>query len=114
MPELTKMPRNQQASHLPSPSTSPVRDSSHDIPLGDGFTAEEVNSKHTSPQEPWHPPREYRDCEIRDLVVGPQAVTFMGRVANIFDVPHTPKSSQAAAGCLKLCVRDGGGAITVA
>ena len=61
----------------------------------------------------WHPPAEYADCEIRDLIPGPKAVTFMGRVANIFDVVNTPKTPRSAKGCLKLCVKDSDSAVTV-
>jgi hypothetical protein len=63
--------------------------------------------------EPWHPSMEYTSCEISDLVPGPQAVTFMGRVANNFDVPQTPKSPRAAKGCCKISVKDCDSAITV-
>lgn len=56
---------------------------------------------------------EYAECDIRDLYPGPQAVTFMGRIANIFDVANTPKTPRSAKGCVKLCVKDNSGAITV-
>lgn len=100
-----------------TPITSPVKPSSKpasDAPLGDGFTAEEVQEAlRPRSLEAWHPAEEYADCEIRDLYAGPRAVSFMGRVANIFDSANTPKTPRSAKGCIKLCVKDGGSAITV-
>ena len=82
--------------------------------VGDGFTAAEVHEA-LKPKlaEPWHPPGEYAECEIRDLYPGPRAVSFMGRIANIFDVVSTPKTPRSAKGCVKLCVKDDKAAITV-
>lgn len=108
-----------QAFFPPTPSPSPVKaaSSSHpssDAPIGDGFTADEVQAAlQPKPAEPWQPLGDYAECEIRDLYPGPRAVTFMGRVANIFDVANTPKTPRAAKGCVKLCVKDDSGAITV-
>lgn len=102
----------------PTPHTSPIKRSlfspSAPPPIGDGFTAGEV-SEALKPKsaEAWQPVAEYVDRDIRDLDPGPAAVTFMGRVANIFDVTHTPKTPQSAQGCVKLCVKDDTGAITV-
>lgn len=108
-----------QAFFTPTPSASPTKcstilPSSSETPVGDGFTAEEVREAlKPKPVEPWHPPVEYAECEIRDLYPGPRAVTFMGRVANIFDVLNTPKTPRSAKGAVKLCVKDDKGAITV-
>lgn len=101
-----------------TPSTSPIKGNgttpdqqSH---IGDGFTNEEIREAlNPAPVDSWHPTVEYADCEISDLYAGPRAVTFMGRVANIFDCSNTPKTPRSAKGCLKLCVKDGGAAITV-
>jgi hypothetical protein len=83
--------------------------------VGDGFTAEELQEVQVQrpKQAEWQPQGEYDECEIRDLIPGPRAVTFMGRVANIFDVGNTPKTPRSAQGCVKLCVKDDTGAITV-
>jgi len=82
--------------------------------FGDGFTAEEVKEAlKQNPEEPWHPAGDYVDTEICDLYPGPRAVCFMGRVANIFDVSNTPKTPRSARGCVKLCIKDDTGAITV-
>lgn len=108
-----------QAFFTPAPSSSPSKVTSASPPsvekaVGDGFTAEEVqDALQPKPKEQWHPPVEYLDCDIRDLIPGPRAVTFMGRIANIFDVLNTPKTPRSAKGCLKLCVKDDKAAITV-
>ncbi|KAK5124695.1 hypothetical protein LTR85_001408 [Meristemomyces frigidus] len=107
-----------QAFFPPTPNASPIKAASSppcsDAPIGDGFTADEVQEAlHPKPVEAWHPPGDYVECEVRDLYPGPRAVTFMGRIANIFDVASTPKTPRAAKGCVKLCVKDDTGAVTV-
>lgn len=85
-------------------------------PIGDGFTTQEIQDalqSQPSATDPWTPPSEYAECAIADLQPGPRAVTFMGRVANVFDVGHSPKTPRSARGCVKVCVRDCGGAVTV-
>lgn len=115
-----------------TPATSPVKSEARDAPVGDGFTAEELqNALKPRPADIWHPgvteqctarsahlilimlEFEYTDMEISDLIAGPRAVTFMGRVANMFDVANSPRTPRSAKGCVKLCIRDGSGAITV-
>lgn len=99
-----------------TPATSPAKFATHrpEVPYGDGFTEEELQGAlRPKPVEAWHPEFEYADREISDLTPGPNAITFMGRVANIFDVTNAPQSPKSAKGCLKLVVKDGGGAITV-
>ena len=106
-----------QAFFSPTPN-SPVKSSttapSSDPVVGDGFTAEEIQEAlKPRPAEPWHPQTEYAELDVRDLEPGPKAVTFMGRVANIFDFANTPKTPRSAKGCVKLCVKDDRAAITV-
>ncbi|KAK0947289.1 hypothetical protein LTR29_001244 [Friedmanniomyces endolithicus] len=102
-----------QAFFPPTPQSSPAKRSSVED-IGDGFTAEEIQValKPRLP-EPWHPPGKYTESDICDLRPGPKAVTFMGRVCNLFDVANTPKTPRSARGCMKLCVNDEMGAITV-
>nr|OQO19492.1 hypothetical protein B0A51_11538 [Rachicladosporium sp. CCFEE 5018] len=111
-----------QAFFQPTPSTSPVKpihDPAHSTEtVGDGFTTNELQTALkpalSSPRDTWHPTGEYAECEIRDLQPGPRAVTFMGRVANIFDVGMgTGKTPKSAKGCVKLCVKDERAAVTV-
>jgi len=99
-----------QAYFPPTPSSSPTK-----VDQGsDGFTDEEVkDALRPKPAEPWQPPSDYVECDIRDLYPGPKAVTFMGRVCNLYDVVNTPKTPRSAKGCIKLCVKDDTGAITV-
>ncbi|EME50016.1 hypothetical protein DOTSEDRAFT_164931 [Dothistroma septosporum NZE10] len=96
---------------LPTPSTSPIKRA--EPAVGDGFTAEEIRDALAPKHIEWQPDREYEDREINDLEPGPKAVTFMGRVANIFDVANTQKTPRSAKGCIKICVKDGVAAITV-
>lgn len=101
-----------------TPSPSPVKLASHppasNNPPGDGFTAEEVSEAlRPPPSQQWCPSVEYAEYDVRDLQPGPRALTFMGRVANIFDVTNTPKTPRSAKGCVKLCVKDSTGAVTV-
>lgn len=108
-----------QAFFSQAPSSSPTKStsksaSSSDAPIGDGFTAEELQEAlKPKPAEPWHPSTEYAELDIRDLEPGPKAVTFMGRIANIFDVANTPKTPRSAKGCIKLLVKDDRAAVTV-
>ncbi|KAK5131070.1 hypothetical protein LTR08_001356 [Meristemomyces frigidus] len=107
-----------QAFFLPTPHASPIKTAAAPaaagVPVGDGFTAEEVQvALRPQPIEPWHPSIEYTECDIRELNPGPRAVMFMGRVANIFDVCSSSKSPRAAKGCLKMTVKDNTGAVTV-
>ena len=108
-----------QAFFPPTPMSSPTKSTTSSLPnsgppVGDGFTADEVREAlKPKPVEPWQPSGEYVECEIRDLYPGPRAVTFMGRIANIFDVANTPKTPRSAKGCVKLCIKDDKGAITV-
>ena len=107
-----------QAFFPPTPQPSPIKTTlspaDSGVQRGDGFTAEEVqDALRPKPTESWHPSIEYTECDIRNLIPGPHAVMFMGRVANIFDVSTSSKSPQAAKGCLKLTVKDNTGAVTV-
>lgn len=103
---------------LPTPHSSPAKKKAApatlDTTIGDGFTSQEVQEalkpKHI---DSWHPDHEYADYGISALQPGPQAVTFMGRIANIYDVANTPKTPRSAKGCVKLCVKDCDAAITV-
>lgn len=96
-----------------SSSSSPTKQVSSSL-YGDGFTTQELEeAMKPLPAKPWQPEVDYTECEIHDLNPGPRAVTFMGRVANIFDVSNAPKTPRSAKGCVKLCVKDDHGAVTV-
>ena len=103
-----------QAFFSPTPSSSSPTKQAPSSSVGDGFTSEELQEAlKPTPLEPWQPKVDYVECEIRDLHPGPRAVTFMGRVANIFDVANAPKTPRSAKGCVKLCVKDDHDAVTV-
>lgn len=103
-----------QAFFPPTPSSSSPTKAMPSSSIGDGFTTEEVEDA-TKPLslKAWQPEVDYAECEIRDLYPGPRCVTFMGRVANIFDFSNAPRTPRSAKGCVKLCVKDEHGAITV-
>ena len=102
-----------QAFFTPAPPTSSTEQTSS-CTLGDGFTSQELQQALTPPPaKPWQPEVDYAECDIGELYPGPRAVTFMGRVANIFDVANAPKTPRSAKGCVKLCVKDDHAAITV-
>lgn len=108
-------------SFLRMPQTSPVErpsvppESDHPSPpTGDGFTPSEVQEAlKPNSMETWQPTIEYAERDIRDLCPGPGAIVFTGRVAGLHDAIHIPKTPQSAKGCVKLCVKDDTGAITV-
>jgi hypothetical protein len=103
-----------QAFFHPTPAASSPAKQPPSSSIGDGFTPEELEEAlKPTPAEPWQPKVDYLECEIRDLYPGPRAVTFMGRVANIFDVANAPKTPRSAKGCVKLCVKDDHDAVTV-
>ena len=82
--------------------------------VGDGVTSEKLESAlKPTPVGHWQPKVEYLECDIGDLYPGPRAVTFMGRVANIFDIGKPLITDRSAKGCVKLCVRNNQDAVTV-
>ena len=106
-----------RACYPPTPDSSPTKPTAALLSgpyVGDGFTSQE-KSDALMPDfaQPWVPPADYEECQIRELHPEPRAVTFMGRVANIFDIVNTPKTARSAKGCVKLCIKDETGAITV-
>jgi hypothetical protein len=50
---------------------------------GDGFTEEELADTLDPLQRKWNPEREYEECGIGELVPGPKAVRFCGRVVGM-------------------------------
>lgn len=103
-----------QAFFNPTPSSSSPNKQDSSPAIGDGFTSDELKEAlKPPPAQPWQPQVDYLECEIRDLYPGPRAVTFMGRVANIFDLANAPKTPRSAKGCVKLCVKDDHDMVTV-
>lgn len=103
----------------PTPSPSPAEQvhphSSSDVqPGSDGFTQDEIlDAIKPKPEQPWQPPKDYLESDIRDLQPGRQHVKFAGRVANMFGMPVSSKGPRSAKGCIKLRVKDDTSVITV-
>jgi len=80
---------------------------------GDGFTKEEVANAFDPLTCNFDTNREYEDSSIDQLIPGPKAVTFAGRIVNLGtmlgDDPKHPK----AAGWHNLIVKDDSAAIGV-
>lgn len=90
------------------PSSSPLS--------GDGFTAAEIEAAlHPSLPEIWHPSptTKYYDSDIASLSPGTRCITFMGRIANLFDVANSSRMPRTAKGCIRIVVKDESGAVTV-
>lgn len=118
MAPTTRSDASIQAFFPPTPRPSPKKAMTTSRPvvdaIGDGFTTEEIyEALRPAPALQWQPTEEYTECDIKELLPGSKPVSFMGRVANIFDVAQTPKTPKSAKGCLKLCVKDDHAAITV-
>ncbi|KAE8441587.1 hypothetical protein EG329_004672, partial [Mollisiaceae sp. DMI_Dod_QoI] len=80
---------------------------------GDGFTEAELAAAVDPLSRPWNPEREYEELNISQLVPGPRAVTFMGRIVHCNTYfGHNPKQPRAA-GFHSLIVKDDSAAITI-
>jgi hypothetical protein len=50
---------------------------------GDGFTEDELASAIDPLNRKWDPEKEYEELSIDQLIPGPRAVTFVGRIVNL-------------------------------
>lgn len=82
-------------------------------PVGDGFTAEEINAVLHPPSTKWTATQDYEETDIGNVVAGPKCITFMGRIVNLYNQSTPSKRPVAAQGCVKMIVADDTGAITV-
>jgi hypothetical protein len=65
--------------------------------VGDGFTEEELADALDPLNRRWNPQREYEEMEIGELIPGPRAVTFIGRIVNVSTLfGRNPKQPKAA------------------
>jgi hypothetical protein len=80
---------------------------------GDGFTEEELADALDPLHRKWNPEREYEECGVGQLVPGPRAVTFVGRVVNLRTVMGKSAKVPKASGFHALIVRDDEGAVSV-
>lgn len=81
--------------------------------MGDGFSGKEMTTQIEPSSNHWKLRQSYEDHNIADLVAGPGAVSFTGRIVNIYEQPQTSKSPKAAKGLHRLIIKDGTGAIVV-
>ncbi|KAH7350983.1 hypothetical protein BKA65DRAFT_453725 [Rhexocercosporidium sp. MPI-PUGE-AT-0058] len=90
----------------PSPDDFPAK-------AGDGFTEEELSDALDPLNRRWNPERGYEELSIVQLIPGPRAVTFVGRIVNLTTFfGHTPKQPKAA-GFHSLIVKDDSAAISI-
>ncbi|KAK0108453.1 hypothetical protein ONS95_003255 [Cadophora gregata] len=83
------------------------------VKVGDGFTEEELSDALDPLSRKWDPEREYEELNIVQLIPGPRAVTFVGRIVNLATFfGHTPKQPRAA-GFHSLIAKDDSGAISI-
>jgi len=80
---------------------------------GDGFTEEELADALDPLNRKWNPEREYNEMGIGELVPGPKAVTFVGRVVNLSTITGRSSKQPKAAGWHYLILKDNAAAISV-
>ncbi|ORY19497.1 hypothetical protein BCR34DRAFT_620953 [Clohesyomyces aquaticus] len=96
-----------------SASSQPQLPSSSCHNPGDGFSPEEIEAVLHPPLIQWTPTQDYDETNIGALERGPKPVTFMGRIANMYNMAQSSKRLSAVKGCLKILVADETGAMTV-
>jgi hypothetical protein len=80
---------------------------------GDGFTEEELADALDPMKRKWNPEREYEEQGIGQLIPGPRAVTFTGRIVNINTVLGRSQKQPKASGWHYLIAKDDTAAISV-
>lgn len=80
---------------------------------GDGFTEEELADALDPLNRKWNPQREYEELYISQLVPGPRAVTFCGRIVNLNTIHGRNPKQPKASGWHFLIVKDDSAAISV-
>lgn len=80
---------------------------------GDGFTEEELEDAMDPLKRNWNPEREYEESRIDQLIPGPKAVTFVGRIVNLSTIFGSSQKQPKAAGWHYLIVKDDTAAISV-
>ena len=80
---------------------------------GDGFTEEELEDALDPRKRNWNPEREYEGSRIDQLIPGPKAVNFVGRIVNLSTIFGSSEKQPKAAGWHYLIVKDNTAAISV-
>jgi hypothetical protein len=83
------------------------------IKQGDGFTEEELADALDPLNRKWNPEREYEEMSIGELVPGPRAVTFVGRVVNMSTIFGRSQKQPKAAGWHYVLLKDDAAAVSV-
>lgn len=93
-------------------SSSPAASSSPTKP-GSGFTEAELESAADPLTRQWNPEKEYDEVTIAELIPGPRAVTFGGRIVNLSTKFGSSPKQPKATGWHFLIVKDDLAAISV-
>lgn len=80
---------------------------------GDGFTEEELADAIDPLNRKWEPEREYDELNIDEIIPGPRAVTFVGRVVNVNTMFGRSPKQPKAAGWHYILLKDDSAAISV-
>ena len=80
---------------------------------GDGFTEEELADALDPLHRKWNPEREYEECSISQLIPGPRAVIFVGRIVSLKTVAGRCAKQPKASGFHVLILKDDSAAISV-
>lgn len=80
---------------------------------GDGFTKYELSDALDPLNRKWKPEQDYQELGIGDLVPGPKAVNFIGRVVNASTVYGRSQKQPKAGGWHYLILKDNTAAISV-
>jgi len=80
---------------------------------GDGFTEEELADATDPLNRKWNPEREYEEYTIDQLITGPKAVTFVGRIVNFTTVVGSSQKQPKASGWHYMLVKDDTAVISV-
>ena len=97
---------------VPKPTENEPPTSSTIVP-GDGFTEKELSDARDPLNRKWKPEQEYEELGIGDLVPGPKAVTFIGRVVNVSTIWGRSQKQPKAAGWHYLILKNNTAAISV-
>ncbi|KAF5874832.1 putative myo-inositol-1-phosphate synthase protein [Botrytis fragariae] len=81
--------------------------------LGDGFTEEELHEAMDPLAQKWNPSREYESMTVGELIPGPKAVTFIGRVVSFATIIGKSAKQPRARGWHYVGVRGEGGVVSI-
>jgi hypothetical protein len=98
---------------LPKPVRKDEAEPFQVVKVGDGFTEEELTEALDPLTRKWNPEREYDQMTIGQLVPGPKAVTFMGRIVNFSTVFGHSQKQPKASGWHYMILKDDSAAISV-